>query len=149
MLFSEIDGWTCVAIIKNDRLHINEDAVLGVKHSDEKINSMRSNEYYNLKVKAYDFEPPKNDWIDYPHVLYFTRDYQFSSILRAIDIKYSNRVSLSLDSDPIDIKQKAASIGFACGDCGDTFFSYGSIDENSGGLYQSFSGSGTGSVWVR
>lgn len=150
------DGWTCVIVINDNRLHLNSDAIDGIKLSDHEINKSRRERNkktpkykYNLKVKAHDFLQPKNDWISYPHTLYFTNDYEFSSIKKAIDIPYSNLISLSENDDPIEIHQGRNSIGFGCGDCGDTFFAYASVDEQRNGLFQSFSGVGFGTVWIR
>lgn len=153
MLFKVEDEWTCVAIISSsNRLHLNRDAVPGIKLSDNEINSCRracNTDYYNFKVLAHDFDGVKNQWLDYPHVMYLTKDYEFNAIEPASNIEYSNRISLDIESDPIDIFQKPVSLSFGCGDCGDTFFSYGSTDPNYNGLFQSFSGSGDGSIWIR
>lgn len=151
MLYEKIDGWTCVALVSSDnRLHLNSNKVEGVKLSDDEINELRSDSiYYNIKAVATDFLKPKNDWIDYPHTLYLTNKYVFSSIELSTKIKYSNLISLSEDSDAMDILQKEGSIGFGCGNCGDTFFAYGAVDENVNGLNQSFSGAGSGSIWIK
>ena len=51
MLYEEIDGWRCVVVVSSDsRLHLNQNAVDGVKISDDDINLMRSDVYYNFKV---------------------------------------------------------------------------------------------------
>lgn len=151
MLFKVEDGWTCVAIISSsNRLHLNSEAVTGIKLSDKEINSLRSeSSYYNFKVLAHDFDGVKNQWLEYPHGMYLTKDYEFNAVEIASNIEYSNRISLDIESDPIDIFQKPVSLSFGCGDCGDTFFSYGSTDPNYNGLFQSFSGSGDGSIWIR
>ena len=150
MISDVVDGWICVGLISSDsRKHINEDAVKNVKLSDDEINSLRSDAYYNFKIVADDFLKPKNDWVQYPYTLYLTNDYVSSSVKNADEIEYSNRISLSLATDPIDIYQKKGSIGLGCGNCGDTFFSYGAVDEDRMGLYQSFSGFGSGSIWIR
>ena len=150
MLYEEIDGWRCVVVVSSDsRLHLNQNAVDGVKISDDDINLMRSDVYYNFKVLANDFDGVKNQWLDYPHIQYLTNAYEFNSVERAVNILYSNLISLDLDSNPMAIHQKMGSISFGCGDCGDTFFSYGSSELIFNGLFQSFSGSGSGSIWVR
>lgn len=151
MLSSIRDGWTCVGIISDkNRLHINSESVENVKMSDIDINSQRNNNHrYNIKIEAHNFLDPTNAWLDYPHTLYFTNKYIFSSTKKAVDIMYSNVVSLDINTDPITIHQQANSLGFACGDCGDTFFAYGAVDANRNGLFQSFSGFGSGSVWIR
>lgn len=153
MLYSVEDDWTCVVVISNkNRLHLNREAVPGVKLSDGEINSCRkarNSGYYNFKILAHDFDGVKNQWLDYPHTMYLTEDYQFNSTELAKNIEYSNRISLDGKTDPIDIFQKSVSLSFGCGDCGDTFFSYGSTDPNYNGLFQSFSGSGIGSIWIR
>jgi hypothetical protein len=149
MLYKVDNGWVCVGVINNNREHLTSHSVPGIKLSDLEINELRSNDYYNLKVIVTDFVKPKNNWIVYPYVMYLTKDYKFSSVLNAIEIPHSNVISLSEDSDPITIHQKNASIGFGCGDCGDTFFAYGSTDKNRNGLYQSFSGSGSGFIYIK
>lgn len=151
MLFNLVDGWMCVGIIGDSREHLTSYGVPGVKLDDIEINQLRkrSTRYYNFKVTVTDFKKPKNDWIDYPYTLYLTKDYKFSSTQNANEIPNSNVISLSENEDPITIKQKLGSIGFGCGDCGDTFFAYGSVDENRTGLFQSFSGSGMGHIWIK
>ena len=149
MLFRLVDNWMCVGVINNNREHLTEHGIPGIKLDDIEINQLRSNDYYNFKVTVTDFAKPKNNWINYPYTIYLTKDYKFSSVLPAIEIPYSNVISLSEDSDPITIHQKNASLGFGCGDCGDTFFAYGSTDKNRNGLYQSFSGSGTGFIYIK
>ena len=149
MLFRLVDNWMCVGIINDNREHLTSYGIPGIKLDDIEINQLRSNDYYNFKVTVTDFAKPKNDWIDYPYTMYLTKDYKFSSVKPACEIPNSNVISLSENKDPITITQKSGSIGFGCGDCGDTFFAYGSADENRNGLFQSFSGVGTGFIWIR
>lgn len=149
MLFRLVDKWMCVGIINDNRDHLTSYGIPGIKLDDIEINQLRSNDYYNFKVTVTDFAKPKNDWIDYPYTMYLTKDYKFSSVKPADEIPNSNIISLSEDDDPITISQKSGSIGFGCGDCGDTFFAYGSANENRNGLFQSFSGVGTGFIWIR
>ena len=148
MLFKLVDNWMCVGIINDNREHLTKHGIPGKKLDDIEINQLRSNDYYNLKITVTDFGHPKNDWISYPYTMYLTKDYKFSSVKPAEDIPNSNLVSLSEDEEPIAIAQKPGSIGFGSGDCGDTFFAYGA-EANSNGLFQSFSGPGTGLLWIR
>jgi len=138
MLYEKVDGWTCVALISSDnRLHLNANKVNDVKLSDDEINELRSDRiYYNIKAVATDFLKPKNDYV-------------FSSTELSTKTEYSNLISLSEDGDAMDIMQKEGSIGFGCGNCGDTFFAYGAVDKNVNGLNQSFSGAGSGSIWIK
>lgn len=149
-IFSDRSGWIEVVNVSGSTdMHLNADAVDGVKLSDEMINILRTDKYkYNVRASAETFTPRNNEWLTYPHTMYVHNSMStFSSVLQTCNNPNSNLVSVSVDADPIRLRQGVNSIGFGESDCGDTFFSYGSRNHN--GFYQSFSGNASGKVYIR
>ena len=149
-IFGDRSGWIEVVNVSGSTdVHLNADAVDGVKLSDEMIDRLRTDKHrYNVRASSENFTPRNNEWLSYPHSMYVHMSMStFSSVLRTYDNPNSNLVSVSVDADPIRLQQGVNSIGFGESDCGDTFFSYGA--NNQTGFFQSFSGNASGKVYVR
>ena len=148
--FENKECWVKVITVNDNQEHLNEDAVDNIKLSDEIINILRTDHFsYSIMAEVEHYQRPYNDWLQYPFRTYIHNSMErFSSITPAIEIKNSNLVSTRTSADPCRIQQVGNStIGFGEMNCGDTFFGYGSTQSN--GFVQSFSGTGTGTVYVR
>lgn len=148
--FENKECWVKVVTVGNNQAHMNEDAVDDVKVSDEIINILRTDTFtYSMMAEVEEYQRPYNEWLSYPFRMYVHNSMEhFSSITPAIEIKNSNLVSVDINMPPVNISQNYnTTIGFGDMTCGDTFFGYGG--KNMNGFTQSFSGSGSGSVYVR
>jgi hypothetical protein len=148
--FEDNSGWIRVITVDwNSNTHLTENSILDIKLSDYQINLLRTQSFeYNVLAEVDAFKSPFNEWLRYPHTMFIHNSMsEFSSTLPAISIVNSNLVNTKDSTPPYAIKQDALSIGFGSGNLGDTFFSLGC--ENRNGFFQSFSGAGRGSVFVR
>jgi hypothetical protein len=148
--FEDNSGWIRVITVDWNRSeHLTANSIPDIKLHDYQINLLRSQLFeYNVLAEADAFKSPFNDWLRYPHTVYIHNTMtEFNSTALANTIPNSNAVSLKDSGRPIVIKQDDQSIGFGSGNLGDTFFSLGCEDRK--GFFQSFSGAGRGSVFVR
>lgn len=148
--FEDKSGWIRIVTVDwNSSEHLTTNSIPDAKLNDYQINLLRSLDFeYNVLAEADAFKAPFNDWLRYPHTMYIHNTMtEFSSTALAHTVPNSNVVSLKESTRPIAIKQDDRSVGFGSGNLGDTFFSFGCEGRN--GFFQSFSGAGRGSVFVR
>ena len=152
-IFENNEGWIrAVDISSENNLHINEQFVPGVKQSDEVIDALLTTNFeYSIMTVADTFGANANDrWLTYPRYMYVHSSIErFSSTTPSHDIENSCLLSLDSNTPPLNVMLDAVrnTYAFGNGNIGDTFFGYGSNIGN--GFFQSFSGPGKGSVYVR
>jgi hypothetical protein len=149
-IFEDRTGWIKVSTVDaNNNHHLNHDNVTNVKVHDGVINLLRTDYEYNVMAKVNYFNLPFNEWLRYPHIMYVHSSMtEFHSTKTTAENPNSTFVSFDLNSPPMkNIRPNDINIGFGNGNVGDTLFSYGCNGRN--GFFQSFSGSGSGELYVR
>lgn len=148
--FEDNSGWIRVVTVDwNNSDHLIANSIPDIKLCDYQINLLRTQSFeYNVLAEVDAFKSTFNEWLRYPHTMFIHNSMaEFNSTALAKNITNSNVVSLTETDRPMSIKQDEQSLGFGSGNLGDTFFSLGC--ENRNGFFQSFSGAGRGSVFVR